>query len=69
MYAEEFKEMNIKVNSLSLGAVDTEMLRLAFPGYKAQLNPIEMADYIKKFAENSHHYMNGKIIPVSISTP
>lgn len=67
--AEEFKEMNIKVNSLSLGAVDTEMLRLAFPGYKAQLNPIEMADYIKKFAENSHHYMNGKIIPVSISTP
>ncbi len=67
--AEEFKERHIKVNSLSLGAVDTEMLRLAFPGYQAQLSPIEMADYIKKFAENSHNYLNGKVIPVSISTP
>ncbi len=67
--AEELKERNIKINSLSLGAVDTEMLRLAFPLYKAPIHPLEMALFIKQFAENAHHYMNGKIIPVSISTP
>lgn len=67
--AEEFKDRQIRVNSLSLGAVNTEMLQNAFPGYIAPLQPIEMAAYIKNFAENSFHYLNGKIIPVSISTP
>lgn len=68
-FAEELKEKNIKVNSLSLGAVNTEMLRDAFPNYQAPTNPKEMAIFIKQFAENAHHYMNGKIVPVSISTP
>lgn len=67
--AEELKEKNIKINSLSLGAVNTEMLRDAFPDYQAPTNAKEIAIYIKQFAENAHHYMNGKIIPVSISTP
>jgi NAD(P)-dependent dehydrogenase (short-subunit alcohol dehydrogenase family) len=68
-FAEELKEKNIKINSLSLGAVNTEMLRDAFPNYQAPTNPKEMAIFIKQFAENAHHYMNGKIVPVSISTP
>ncbi|MFZ4400567.1 MAG: SDR family oxidoreductase [Bacteroidales bacterium] len=67
--AEELKDRKIKVNSLSLGAVDTEMLRKAFPGYVAPLQSIEMARFIKQFAENAHLYLNGKNIPVSISTP
>ena len=67
--AEELKERNIKVNSLSLGAVNTEMLKEAFPSYHAAVEAIEMADFIKQFAENAHHYMNGKIIPISGSTP
>ncbi|MFZ4741286.1 MAG: SDR family oxidoreductase [Bacteroidales bacterium] len=67
--AEELKEKNIKINSLSLGAVNTEMLRDAFPDYQAPTNAKEIAIFIKQFAENAHHYMNGKIIPVSISTP
>lgn len=67
--AEELKDRQIRVNSLSLGAVNTEMLQNAFPGYIAPVQPIEMAAYIKHFAENSHYYLNGKIIPVSISTP
>jgi len=45
------------------------MLRAAFPGYEAPVNPGEMAAFIKQFAVTAHHYMNGKIIPVSLSTP
>lgn len=67
--AEELKDKQIKINSLSLGAVNTEMLQNAFPGYSAPIQPFEMAAFIKNFAENSHYFMNGKIIPVSISTP
>ncbi|MCX8479746.1 MAG: SDR family NAD(P)-dependent oxidoreductase [Chitinophagales bacterium] len=67
--AEEFKEINIKVNCLALGAVNTEMLAKAFPGYKAPLSAAEMGNYITWFAENGHQYFNGKIIPVALSTP
>lgn len=67
--AEELKEKNIRVNSLSLGSVNTEMLRKAFPDYQATTEASEMAVFIKQFAETAHHHMNGKIIPVSNSTP
>jgi NAD(P)-dependent dehydrogenase (short-subunit alcohol dehydrogenase family) len=67
--AEELKETNIYVNALALGAVQTEMLSEAFPGYNAPLLPGEMADYIYDFAINGKRYFNGKILPVSISTP
>jgi len=67
--AEEFKETNISVNCLALGAVQTEMLEAAFPGYKAPLSSNEMARYISDFAYSGMNYFNGKIIPVSLSTP
>ncbi len=67
--AEEFKDKNIAVNCLALGAVQTEMLEEAFPGYQAPLKPIEMANYIYDFATKGHFYYNGKILPVSLSTP
>lgn len=67
--AEELKEKDIKVNCLALGSVQTEMLTQAFPGYKAQSGPAEMAEFIANFALNAHKYINGKIIPVSSSTP
>jgi len=67
--AEELKDRNIKVNALAIGAVQTEMLEEAFPGYKAPLSPQEMAEFIADFATNGHHYFNGKILPVSLSTP
>jgi len=66
-FAEENKKINM--NCLCLGAVQTEMLNEAFPGYKAPVNPEEMADYICDFAQNGQQYFNGKIIPVSLSTP
>ncbi|MDF2438075.1 MAG: family oxidoreductase [Bacteroidota bacterium] len=67
--AEEFKNSNIAFNCLALGAAQTEMLEEAFPGYKAPLSASEMAGFIANFALNSHHFMNGKVIPVSMSTP
>jgi len=44
--AEELKEDNIRVNCFALGAVQTEMLEDAFPGYKAPVTSEEMATYI-----------------------
>lgn len=67
--AEEFRTKNIAVNCLALGAVQTEMLNTAFPGYKAPLQPKQMAEYICNFALTAHNYFNGKIIPVSSTTP
>lgn len=67
--AEEFKNDQIKFNCLALGAVNTEMLQSAFPEYKAPINADEMAKFIHEFAINGNKYFNGKIIPVSLSTP
>jgi len=69
LFAEEYKDTNIKMNCLCLGAAQTEMLEEAFPGYKAPLTADEMAEYIVDFAVNAHRFLNGKIIPVSLSTP
>jgi len=67
--AEEFKDKNIKVNCLALGAVQTEMLGEAFPGYEAPVTSMDMATYLAWFALNGHQFHNGKIIPVAVSTP
>lgn len=67
--AEELKDSKISVNALALGAVQTEMLNEAFPGFKAPLTSTEMAKYIYGFALTGHKYYNGKILPVSLSTP
>lgn len=67
--AEELKERKISVNALALGAVQTEMLAEAFPGYKAPLSAGQMADFIHNFALTGHKFFNGKILPVSSSTP
>lgn len=67
--AEEFKNEPIKFNCLALGAVNTEMLQSAFPGYEASVTPEEMANFIHDFAINGNKYFNGKVLPVSVSTP
>jgi len=69
LLAEEFKEQPIAFNCLALGAVQTEMLEEAFPGFQAPVTAKEMADYITDFAINGHHYYNGKTLQVSNSTP
>lgn len=67
--AEEWKEEGITVNCLALGAVQTEMLATAFPGFKAPLDSTEMAEWVTWFLLNGNRFFNGKVLPVSISTP
>lgn len=69
LLAEEYKEQGIAFNVLALGAVNTEMLQEAFPGYEAPISAKEMADYIAHFALTGSKYHNGKVIQVSSSTP
>lgn len=67
--AKEFRESGIKVNCLALGSVQTEMLAEAFPGYKAPVDAIEMAEFISDFALTGHKFFNGKILPVAVNNP
>lgn len=67
--AEEWKDEGISVNCLMLGAVNTEMLAAAFPGYQAPLNAAEIADFITHFSLHAHLFLNGKLLPISVSTP
>jgi 3-oxoacyl-[acyl-carrier protein] reductase len=69
LLAEEFKERGPSFNALALGAVQTEMLEEAFPGYQAPLTAAQMADYIIDFALKGHKFYNGKVLPISSSTP
>ncbi len=60
---------DLRFNALALGAVQTEMFEDAFPGYKAPIKASQAAAFIADFARNGHQYFNGKILPVSLSTP
>jgi len=69
LLAEEYKEKGPSFNVLALGAVQTEMLEEAFPGYKANISAIQMANYIMHFSINGQQLYNGKLLQVSNSTP
>jgi NAD(P)-dependent dehydrogenase (short-subunit alcohol dehydrogenase family) len=67
--AEEYKDQGISFNCISLGAVQTEMLQEAFPGYQAQVQPDDMARFIKNTLLSGHKIYNGKNLCASKSTP
>ena len=69
LLAEEFKDNGPRCNALALGAVQTEMLAEAFPDYNAPVSALQMAIYIADFSLNGHHLYNGKVLPISQSTP
>ena len=69
LLAEEFKETGPAFNALAFGAVQTEMLEEAFPGYEAPLSAAEMGSYLLNFALTAHQFYNGKVLPVSSGTP
>ncbi|MDA9106642.1 SDR family oxidoreductase [Flavobacteriaceae bacterium] len=69
MLSEEFKDSGPSFNCLALGAVQTEMLEEAFPGFQAKVSPLEMANYIYNFSTEGNKLFNGKTIPVSTSNP
>ena len=67
--AEELKDHGVRANSLCIGAVDTAMLRAAFPGYQAPITPAVMGAYVARFVLEGHGFYNGKVLPVAVSTP
>jgi NAD(P)-dependent dehydrogenase (short-subunit alcohol dehydrogenase family) len=69
LLAEEYKEQGISFNVLALGAVQTEMLEEAFPGYQAPISASEMANYIFDFALTGNKFYNGKVLQVSSTNP
>ncbi len=69
LWAEEYKESGICFNVLALGAVQTEMLEEAFPGFEVPMTPKSMANYIFDFSTTGQKYYNGKLLQVSNSTP
>jgi len=67
--AEEYKNKNISFNAIAFGAIQTDMLEEAFPGYKAPINAEQAAEFVAGFALNGHKYFNGKILPMALGTP
>jgi len=69
LQAEFEQETQWSFNALALGAVQTEMLKEAFPGLQAPLQPEQLSPFIFTFATTAHLVMRGKVLPVSMSTP
>ena len=69
LLAEEYKETGPAFNVLALGAVQTEMLATAFPGFEAPVEAIEMAAYVLEFSLTGQRFYNGKLLPVAVGTP
>ncbi|TXB62640.1 SDR family NAD(P)-dependent oxidoreductase [Phaeodactylibacter luteus] len=67
--AEEWKQEGVAVNCLALGAVQTEMLAAAFPGMQAPVSSEDMGGFLSYFTLHGHQFFNGKVLPVSVSTP
>lgn len=67
--AEEFKDAGIRSNCLALGAVDTAMLRAAFPGYVAPVDARTMGAYVAQFCLEGHKFYNAKVLPLAVGTP
>lgn len=67
--AVELGSRNIHSNALCLGAVQTEMLQEAFPGFEAPVRAEEMGGYIADFALNGNAFYNGQVLPVTIGNP
>jgi 3-oxoacyl-[acyl-carrier protein] reductase len=66
--AEEHKEEGIIFNTLSYGAVNTDMLQNAFPDYKCDISASDVAGFVVDFMLGVRLF-NGKNLPISITTP
>ncbi|MEZ4983815.1 MAG: hypothetical protein R2795_02055 [Saprospiraceae bacterium] len=45
------------------------MLATAFPGFQAPVTSKQMGDFVGWFLQYGHTFFNGKVLPVSVSTP
>lgn len=69
LLAQEWSTDDIRVNTLALGGVDTDMFREAFPEGRAAVSSEEMGAYVLNFLKGAGRVMNGKQVPVSLSSP
>jgi len=67
--AAELVQQGIHCNALCIGAVQTEMLEEAFPGFNAPVSDQQMGRYIAFFALNARSFYNGQVIPVNVQNP
>ena len=67
--AVELKEKGVVVNCLSMGAVDTEMVRVAFPGFNPPIAAGQMAEFFAWFLLNGHRFFSGQILPLALTSP
>jgi 3-oxoacyl-[acyl-carrier protein] reductase len=67
--ASEWGARGISVNCLALGAVQTDMLAQAFPGYQAPVSAERMGLYIASFLTTAGDIHNGKIVQVALNNP
>lgn len=67
--AVELSEKGIKINCLALGSAQTEMLSKAFPGYLSPVKAADMGKFIADFTVSGYKIFNGKILPVSVTSP
>jgi len=65
----EFGGKGYSFNSLALGAVQTEMLKEAFPDYFSEVTSQKMAEFVFDFATRNGDLMSGKTIQVQKSDP
>lgn len=64
----EFKDLDIKVNCLSIGSAETEMVKIAFPSYTPPISGKSISKFISWFLFNGQIYFNGQIIPVALES-
>lgn len=67
--ATEWAKDSISVNALCLGAVQTQMLGQAFPGFEAPTTAEEMGQYIAHFLTNSGKLISGKVLAIAGQDP
>lgn len=67
--AAEWGPRGISVNCLALGAVQTDMLAQAFPGYQAPVSAERMGTHIASFLTTAGDIHNGKILQVALNNP
>jgi len=67
--AEELKLKGASANCLMIGAVETEMMKKAFPEFETKIKANDMASFIIRFFLEDKKLFNGKVIPVSSTIP
>lgn len=67
--AAELASRGVHVNALCLGAVQTDMLEQAFPGFEAPVSATDMGGYIADFLTKGDQFYNGQVLPVALADP